>query len=75
MAGGHQVAGLPVRSVTDLLQPSALCPDHSSRVPIDIHAIRVGLWRAGWRQSYLGHSSLALEPPADAVVDSLGFAP
>lgn len=78
VAAGHQVAGLLVGSVTDLRNPSAKVPKHTTAPRWDNSrncespCFR-GAHRSG--RSYLGHSSLALEPPSDAVVDTLRLPP
>jgi hypothetical protein len=76
VAGGHQVAGLLVGSVTDLSQMSApasnLDLSHHNVVRSIVLSSRASF---GEGSPYLGHSSLALEPPADAVVDTLRLAP
>jgi hypothetical protein len=76
VAAGHQVAGFPVRSVTDLCR---LVSPRTSQVPpaspASLKRIAIPSKPSGKGVPYLGHGSLALESPADAVVDTLGLAP
>jgi hypothetical protein len=76
VAGGHEVAGLPVGSVTDLMpcvSPNSKCS--SVAYPIHIRNRHVQECEGRRGGPYLGHGSLALEPPADAVVNTLRLAP
>jgi hypothetical protein len=77
VAGGHKVAGLAVGSVTDLIvcvSPSTTANFAGIAYP-QLNSICSSRSEHGGGNPYLGHSSLALEPPADAVVNTLRLAP
>ena len=68
VAAGGEVTGLLVGTVTDL--QVAISSAMILRIP-NASELR----RLDCDESYLGHSGLALEPPADAVVNTLGLPP
>lgn len=74
MATGHQVAGLAVGSITNLYTRSAFIL-FSSNGPAAIQLGCLDCVRSTVGVSYLGHGSLTLEPPTDAVVNTLRLAP
>lgn len=86
VAGGGHVAGLLVGAVSNLsvADESAKAvlspfPSHSAtksfQFPIPSHFLQIHHFPIPPGCPYLGHNSLTLEPPADAVINTLGLAP
>jgi hypothetical protein len=83
VAGGHEVAGLLVGAVSDLCitVPSArlfslrILPPSKNSAPAAFQPRSLSFASCDGVVSYLGHSSLALEPSSDAVVNTLGLPP